>query len=766
MQLARRVGYTGVGTVEYLLLPDNETFYFLEMNTRLQVEHTVTEEVYGVDLVQMQIEVAMGHKLPAAEPPAPRGVAIEARLNAEEPDEDFAPRVGRIVRFQPGAGPGVRIDSGFALNNVVPSAFDSNLAKVIAWGANRKQAIARLHTALRDTLVVLESGLTNRSLLLELVAETPFKEAPVDTRWLGPYLEQRPKPEERRFLGVAVAAAAIGDHRQARQGLLANFLDEAQRGLPRSPPEPAPSTYHYRLGDRGVAATVAALAAGSYRVQIGEWVATVKHRPVSDHTIIVELDGVRHTVLRVATATVVHIDVEGVAHHFERKSDGRVRAPLPASVSQVHIKVDDRIEAGDRLVTLEVMKMETSLTSPLSGRVRAVHVLPAGQVLAGDVLVEIEESADGAAAPASAEVVLAPRAEEQSDPAELLQARLLGYDVDEAAAAEAERLVVRGASRLRLLELLRIGVVQDQLFKSGPFDDARNDAHESTLEQLTWYIHHRRRDETVLSARFLRRLGRFLELHGVTDDSDLAPVQDALLRLFQSRRLQAEMDGHMLALVQALAGQPVAASSTTEPRVQRVIFEKLANAAVQRRRNVLATATWNLIYRWYDLPDHYEATGRLLHVADEAVAVLVGPDRKPEERARAHERLLRIPLETLVHTVPRALTWSPGPPHAMLRLLLERIYGSHDQEPLNGIASQFAARRGVAVARSVGGRRHRSPAPRPAHGGGGLAARRSARLGAGLRAVPRGDGDRRAVGERLPGSHLHLAQVGRPHGRT
>ena len=388
VQLARRVKYTGVGTVEYLLLPDNETFYFLEMNTRLQVEHTVTEEVYGVDLVQFQIQVAMGQMLPAETPPEPRGVAIEARLNAEEPDEGFAPRVGRIVRFSPGQGPGVRIDSGFALGTVVPSAFDSNIAKIIAWGANRKQAVARLQTALRDTLVALETGFTNRSLLLELVAETEFRERPVDTRWLGTYLETRPLPEQRRLLGVALSAAAIGDYRQARQGQLANFLEEAQRGLPRSAPEPEPITYRYRIGQRGVQVTVAEVAAGQYRLVIGDWAATVTYNAMGDHTLLVELDGFRHTVLRVATATVVHIDVEGVAHHFERKSDGRVRAPLPASISQVHVKVDDQIAAGDRVVTLEVMKMETSIASPMAGRVRAVHVMPAGQVLAGDVLIE------------------------------------------------------------------------------------------------------------------------------------------------------------------------------------------------------------------------------------------------------------------------------------------------------------------------------------------------------------------------------------------
>ncbi len=693
VQLARRVRYTGVGTVEYLLLPDNETFYFLEMNTRLQVEHTVTEEVYGFDLVQAQINVAMGRPLPGPTPPSPRGAAIEARLNAEEPDEGFAPRIGRIVRFSPGQGPGVRIDSGFALGNVVPSAFDSNIAKIIAWGADRRQAVARLQTALRDTLVALESGLTNRSLLLELVSETEFREAPTYTRWLGPYLEQRPEPEERRYLGVALAAAAIGDHERARAGMLANFLEEAQRGLPRSAPDPEPSTYRYRIGMRGVTVTVYGLAAGQFRVVIGPWTATVKYRQMGDHTYLLELNGMRHTVLQVATATVVHIDVEGVAHHFERKSDGRVRAPLPASVSQVHVKVDDHIEAGERLVTLEVMKMETSLVSPLSGRVRAVHVLPAGQVLAGDVLVELEEAASHSESAAPADVELPARDEPDPHPVAVLQARLLGYEVDAAQVAEAAKQVGERGTRQQLLDLLRLAVVQDQLFKSGPFDDAKNEAQESTLEQLTWFIHHRRRDATALSARFLRRIGRFLELHGVTEDSPVPRVEDALLRLFQSRRLQAEIDAHMLTIVKALAGQPVDAHSTTEPRVQRVIFEKLANAAVQRRANLLATAAWNLIYRWYDLPDHREAMGRLLHEADEAVAILVKPGYGPDERAEAHARLLRVPIETLVHTVPRAVEWSPGPPQALLRLLMERVYGSQDQEPLGGMPPNVAARR-------------------------------------------------------------------------
>ncbi|MCU0257836.1 MAG: ATP-grasp domain-containing protein, partial [Solirubrobacteraceae bacterium] len=135
INLARHCKYLGAGTAEFLLLPDSHTFYFLEMNTRLQVEHTVTEEIFGVDLVELQMQVARGDKLPAPVPPAPRGAAIEARINAEDPDENFAPRAGKMARFTPPQGPGVRVDSGYDLRSTVPTAFDSMLAKIIARGA-------------------------------------------------------------------------------------------------------------------------------------------------------------------------------------------------------------------------------------------------------------------------------------------------------------------------------------------------------------------------------------------------------------------------------------------------------------------------------------------------------------------------------------------------------------------------------------------------------------------------------------------------------
>ena len=135
------------------------------MNTRLQVEHPVTELTTGVDLVALQLHVAAGGRLDG-EPPAESGHAVEARLNAEDPDRDFAPAPGRIALLRLPTGPGLRIDTGVAEGDTIPSEFDSMIAKVIAYGGTREQALARLRRALEDTTVVIEGGTTNKSFIL------------------------------------------------------------------------------------------------------------------------------------------------------------------------------------------------------------------------------------------------------------------------------------------------------------------------------------------------------------------------------------------------------------------------------------------------------------------------------------------------------------------------------------------------------------------------------------------------------------------------
>jgi len=182
-RLAIAVGYAGAGTVEFLFQPQDGTFAFLEVNTRLQVEHPITEEVTGLDLVKLQIHVAQGGRL-EGERPAENGHAVEARLNAEDPDRDFAPSPGHISLLELPAGPGIRVDTGVGEGDSIPADFDSMIAKIIAWGRDRDEALARLRRAMDETTVVIEGGSTNKSFILDLLAQPEVIDGSADTGWI------------------------------------------------------------------------------------------------------------------------------------------------------------------------------------------------------------------------------------------------------------------------------------------------------------------------------------------------------------------------------------------------------------------------------------------------------------------------------------------------------------------------------------------------------------------------------------------------------
>src|SRR5699024_3462194 len=178
-RLALAVDYRGAGTVEFLYRPDERLFAFLEVNTRLQVEHPITEVTTGVDLVKAQLHVAAGAAL-EGEAPAEAGHAIEARLNAEDPDREFAPSPGKSVALDLPAGAGIRVDTGVAAGDSIPADFDSMIAKIIAYGADRAEALARLRRAMAETTVIIEGGASNKSFVLELLDRDEVIEATVD----------------------------------------------------------------------------------------------------------------------------------------------------------------------------------------------------------------------------------------------------------------------------------------------------------------------------------------------------------------------------------------------------------------------------------------------------------------------------------------------------------------------------------------------------------------------------------------------------------
>jgi acetyl/propionyl-CoA carboxylase alpha subunit len=283
VRLLERASYIGVATVEFLLT-DEPRFYFLEVNPRLQVEHGVTEFVTGFDLVKAQIRIARGERLPPAAPPE-RGHAIEVRICAEDPASGFAPTPGRIALLDLPSGPGVRVDAGTGAGETIPSEFDSMLAKVIAHGASRDEARARLVRAVSELRLVVEGGMTNKGFLLDVLDHADFRRGGVDTGWL-----------DRTAIGTetdldidALLVAAILTYQREREDVRLNFYVEASRGRPRQIPPSTGREIDLVFGGVAYRLKVFAIGGWSYRIHLGDRVVQVRLLEQGPHACQLEV---------------------------------------------------------------------------------------------------------------------------------------------------------------------------------------------------------------------------------------------------------------------------------------------------------------------------------------------------------------------------------------------------------------------------------------------------------------------------------------------
>jgi acetyl/propionyl-CoA carboxylase alpha subunit/acetyl-CoA carboxylase carboxyltransferase component len=413
VRLVGHVGYQGVGTVEFLLT--GEDFFFLEVNPRLQVEHGITELIAGVDLVEIQIRIARGESI-ADIPRRHRGVALEARVCAEDPDEGFLPSPGRIALFEPALGPNTRVDSGVTTGTVVSSDFDSLIAKVITYADDRAEAIARLSCALRDLELVVEGGATNKGYLLSILESEDFARGGVDTRWLDRWGADRPPMAEvhPEIARDALVAASILAYQRSRATLRTGvFGDGRMDRLPSSEGQQIDLSHgadSYRL-------KVYALGSWRYRVHLEGVAVGATMREEGHHAARLIIDDRVRRVIYDANDRGLRLEVNGHPLRFGSQTAGQVRSGTPAVVVGVQVEVGDTVEPGDPLGLLEAMKMEIGFNAPVGGTIKEILVSKGQQVAAGDVILVIEESAEDAAGARARDRLRLP---EQVDPLALL----------------------------------------------------------------------------------------------------------------------------------------------------------------------------------------------------------------------------------------------------------------------------------------------------------------------------------------------------------
>ena len=351
---AKAIGYRGAGTVEFLLGGDG-AFYFLEMNTRLQVEHPVTEAITGLDLVEWQLRVARGERLPLSQEQAKfSGHAIEVRLYAEDAYAGFLPQTGRVDVWRPAAGPGVRVDYGIQEGLVISPFYDPMIAKVIAHGATREEARARLVQALRDTVVL--GPTTNRHFLIRLLEHPEFAAGKATTAFIGKHAFPAPAVSDHHWL---LAASLLW--RQSAERHPANL-----RGWRNSNPEPTPIKLAVGKTERTIPLTPADVSSETPPFCI------------DGNDIIVDLDA--HTVrFQDRTYLAPASAAEG--------SDGKLRAPMDGRIVAINVAAGDKVTRGQTLVVLEAMKIQHQLKAALDAEVESVAVREGQQVSNRTVLV-------------------------------------------------------------------------------------------------------------------------------------------------------------------------------------------------------------------------------------------------------------------------------------------------------------------------------------------------------------------------------------------
>jgi acetyl/propionyl-CoA carboxylase alpha subunit/acetyl-CoA carboxylase carboxyltransferase component len=690
--LVKAAGYVGAGTVEFLYQPEEELFTFLEVNTRLQVEHPVTEETTGLDIVKLQLHVAAGGRL-EGDPPARSGHAIEARLNAEDAEQGFAPAPGQVVLMRLPTGPGVRVDTGIGVGDVIPPLYDSMIAKVIAWGRDRPEALARLRCALRETTVVLRGGTTTKSFLLDLLDRPEVAGGTADTGWLDRAgAGSRAGTAGDAWVALARVAIDVADAEEARERTA--FLASARGGRPRAPHEVGRVV---ELGYRGQAYRlgVARVGPDRYRVELDGRSADVDVDRLSGLESRLAVGQDRFAVVAVEGTGSHLVEVDGVTHRIATDVGGVVRAPAPSVVVAVRATAGQEVQAGQTLLVLESMKMETAVRAPFAGRVREVRAAANAQVDAGAPLLTVDR-AGGAVEEASGERVALPAGAGTAagEPREralsllaALRSLITGYDIgaghagDLVAGYRSARAELPGEDpELLQAELAVLTTFADlcELSRNRPAseeEEADQQVH-SPREYFHAYLHSLDVDREGLPDSFRVRLCRALAHYGVGDDLEPGPaLEDAVYRVFLAQQRTGDQLPAVLVLLDRWLTTGLPASDAARSEVAEVLDRLVV--ATQLRYPSAGDLARAVRYRHFEEPVVQRARQEVLDQAERLLTELDGADAHgstSDDVARI-EALVASP-EPLVRLLAQRFDRPTSRPDPIVEVLTRRYYRS------------------------------------------------------------------------------------------
>ena len=648
VRLVERAGYRNAATVEFLYQPEERAYSFMEVNARLQVEHPVTEAVTGVDLVKLQLHVAAGGRLEGAPPPR-TGHAIEVRLNAEDPALDFAPTPGRVELLRFPTGPGLRIDTGIAEGDDIPGEFDSMVAKLIAWGSDRDEALARMRRALRETMVVLRDGTTNQGFLLELLDSEEVRRGEFDNTWLD-RLRVRGEIAPARHSDVALVQAAIEAAETEAAVERASFYAYARRGRPQADAAVL-RTLDLRHGGHGYRFEVQEVGPQRFRVDAEGVIVEVEVEHLDAYERRIAYRGGTYRTVISAQGAQFLVEVNGVPHRISRDDRGFVRSLAPGVVVSIPVAAGDQVARGDVVAVLESMKMESSLTAPFDGRVHDVLVRPNTQVAAQAPLMQLDPLETGAERDFETRVRFG--GDEVPPPARPAHCRenlqrlewlVLGYDFDveegRRMAAELDQLcgdlmgcdpeLVRGEHRL----LDVFADLRSLTRRRHDSDDPEGDLLRSPQEYLHGYLRSLDAEREGLPPRFVRSLERALGHYGVGSLERTPALERACYRLFLS---QERADASRAAVTTILEHRLERADSLVGNVGDefREVLDRLV-AATEGRDQVIADLARDVRYRYYDEPVIEAARERTYAEMEEHLAALAADPAGPDRDARVH----------------------------------------------------------------------------------------------------------------------------------